>query len=256
MRRALAALLASATALTACVAGALGAPSTTPKPAQATVTLAACHPSDEVAQRSASFNGQMHAIPGTKRMAMRFTLLERLGGGLAPFKPVSLPDLKPWRPSKPGARAFIYSQRVTALRDNGWYRMRVQFRWYGDSGTPLRTVLVRSRTCHQPAPLPNLAVSSIGSVPATAAGQRIYSISVANDGQGDAHNVPVELKVDGATVGSSQVGLLPAQESSVVQIQGPECALTVRAVADPERVIQETDDSDNALTVSCAQATS
>ena len=57
-------------------------------------------------------------------------------------------------------------------------------------------------------------------------------------------------------MGSSKVDLLPAQESTVVQIQGPQCAFTVRAVADPDRVIPETNDSDNALTEACAQATS
>jgi CARDB len=235
------------------VALALGAP-TASRAAQASVSLAECHPSDDVTQRFASFNGQMRSIAGTKQMAMRFTLLERIGEGASRFKPVSLPDLKPWRRSKAGARMFIYAQRVTALRDDGAYRMRVQFRWYGDHRTLLRSTTLRSRTCRQPAPLPDLSVSSITSTPAMAAGQRVYSIAVANDGQGEARNVPVELKVDGTVAGRSSIDLLPAQESSVVQIQGPQCALSVRAVVDPDRVVPETDDSDNALTVPCAQA--
>lgn len=220
------------------------------------MTLAVCHPSDDVAQRFASFNGQMHTIPGTQRMAMHFTLLERIGGRFALFKPVALSDLKPWRRSKTSARTFIYTQRVTALRDGGSYRMRVQFRWYGANKTVLRTTTLRSRTCRQPAPLPNLTISSITSAPAPVSSQRVYSITVGNSGQGDARNVPVELKVDGAAVGSSMIDLLPSQESSVVQIQGPACAFTVRAVADPDRVIPETSDSDNALTAPCSQVAS
>jgi CARDB len=252
MRRPLAAIVVAAAALAASVAGGFAATPVHPKPS-ASVTLAVCHPSDDVAQRFASFNGQMHTIPGTQRMAMHFTLLERIGHGLAPFKPVALPDLKPWRRSKTGARAFIYTQRVTALRDGGSYRMRVQFRWYGANKTVLRTTTLRSRTCRQPAPLPNLTISSITSEPAAVSGQRVYSITVGNSGQGDARNVPVELKVDGAAVGSSRIDLLPSQESSVVQVQGPACAFTVRAVADPDRVIPETSDSDNALTAPCSQ---
>lgn len=217
----------------------------------ASVTLADCHPSDDVSLRYASFNGQMRAIPGTQRMAMRFTLLERIGGGLAAFKPVSLPDLKPWRRSKAGARAFIYTQRVTALRDGGSYRMRVQFRWYDGHKNVQRTSILRSRGCHQPAPLPNLTITSITSAPASTAGQRVYSITVANSGQGDARNVPVELKVDGTIAGTAMVDLLPGQESTVVQIHGAACAVAVRAVADPDRVIPETSDSDNALTAPC-----
>src|SRR5436305_9140366 len=103
MRRPLAAFVIPAV-LVASAVGGLVAPPAISKPSTAGVTVADCHPSDDVAQRFASFNGQMHAIAGTQRMAMHFTLLERLGHGLAPFKPVALADLKPWRRSKAGAR--------------------------------------------------------------------------------------------------------------------------------------------------------
>jgi hypothetical protein len=258
-RRLLIGLAAFVVALTATVAAALGAQSTTSssKPAPPSVSLAVCHPSDAVDQRYASFTGQMRALPGTKRMAMHFTLLERLSTNKAGFLPVSLQDLKPWRKSKRGARTFIYTQRVTALRDAGSYRMRVQFRWYGDHKTVLRTSTVRSRTCRQPAPRPNLTITSITSMPVPAmAGKRTYAITVANNGPGEATNVPVALKVDGVVVGSAKIDLLPAQESSLAQIVGPQCAFTVRAVADPDKQIRETDESDNAFTLPCAQVTS
>lgn len=211
-----------------------------------------CHPSDDMAQRYASFSGQMRRIPASQEMEMRFTLLERLGGRFSHFKQVALPELRPWRRSKPGAHTFIYNQRVTALRDGGSYRMRVQFRWYDSNGSLLRTSTLRSRSCHQPAPLPNLTITSITSAPAQVAGDRLYSISVSNNGMGDARNVPVELQVDGMTAGTANVDLLPAQESSVVQIEGPRCGLSLRAVADPDRKIAETDESDNALTLPCS----
>src|SRR5204862_5304289 len=153
MRRPLAALFMPFVVLAGPIAGAGAsrppAPVAVAKAAPASVTLTDCHPSDDVTQRHASFNGQMRAVTGAKRMAMRFTLLERIGTGLAPFKPVSLPDLKPWRRSKAGARAFIYTQRVTALRDGGSYRMRVQFRWYDGHKNVQRTSILRSRGCHQ-----------------------------------------------------------------------------------------------------------
>jgi hypothetical protein len=195
----------------------------------------------------------MRAISGTKRMAMHFTLLEHLSGVAGGYKPVTLSDLKSWRRSKSGARAFIYTQKVTALRDGGAYRMRVQFRWYGGSSgkTVLRTTTLHSHTCRQPAPLPDLTVNSITSAPATA-NQSTYSITVANEGQGDARNVPVLLRVDGTPVGTSTVDLLPAQESTVVQIMGPSCAFGVRAVANQGRLISETDYSNDSLGASCA----
>ncbi|HEY2600604.1 MAG TPA: CARDB domain-containing protein [Thermoleophilaceae bacterium] len=258
MHRLFVGLPIAAAVLTASVACALAAPARGGRTAttQPSVTLADCHPSDLVDQRYASFNGQMRTIQGGKRMAMHFTLLERLGNASGVFKPVPLPDLKPWRRSKSGARTFIYMQRVTALRDNGAYRMRVQFRWYGSGHTVLRSTTVSSRTCRQPAPLPNLTISSISSNPSTVSpGKFTYAITVTNSGQGEAMNVPVVLKVDGVVVGHSQVDLLPAQESSVVQIDGPQCGFTVRAAADPDRLIKETDDSDNALTLPCSQTT-
>lgn len=252
-RAALTALVASA-ALAA--PGAVAAGKSAP-PAEAArhalVSVADCHPANELVQRHASFSGQMHAYPGTARMMMRFTLLERLAGARR-FRPMPLQDLRPWRRSKPGARAFIYTQRVTALRDGGAYRMRVQFRWYGADGTLLRSRVARSRVCRQPAPLPNLTIGGIRSMPAATPDRRVYSVTLTNNGDGEARNVDVALKVDGTVVGGTRVDLLPADESTVVQIEGPACAFDVRAIADPDRLIRETSESDNALTVPCAQA--
>lgn len=249
MRRPLVALSVAAALLGCCVAAAFASPDASARTAR--VVVSDCHPSDDMAQRFASFSGQMRRISGSQEMEMRFTLLERLGGRFSRFKTVSLPELKPWRRSKPGAHTFIYNQRVTALRDGGSYRMRVQFRWYDAQGSLLRSSTLRSRSCHQPAPLPNLTISSIMSAPAQVAGDRMYSISVANNGMGDARNVPVQLQVDGMTAGTATVDLLPAQESSLVQIEGPRCGFSVRAVADPDRKIAETDEADNALTLPC-----
>ncbi|HET8672585.1 MAG TPA: CARDB domain-containing protein [Thermoleophilaceae bacterium] len=254
MRRA-AFIAVAASAVLAVPAGvsAAGRELAVPAVRHALVTVSDCHPADELAQRYASFSGQMRAYPGTARMMMRFTLLERLGG-LTGFQPVPLQDLRPWRRSKPGARTFIYTQRVTALRDGGAYRMRVQFRWYGAHGTLLRTRFAHSRVCSQPAPLPNLTIGGISSAAAATPDQRLYSITVTNSGDGEARNVEVALKVDGTVVGATRVDLLPADESTVAQISGPQCAFDVRAIADPDRRIRETSDADNTLTVPCAQA--
>ena len=251
MRRALIGIPALALAAGS-AAGAIAAP--TGKPAHPTVSVGDCHPSADVSERYASFNAQMRAVPGTSRMAVRFTLLERLNT-IGQFEPVSLSDLRSWRRSKPGARTFIYTQRVTALHDGGYYRMRVQFRWYDAQGTLLRSAVARSGACHQPTPLPDLTVTSIGAAPGATADQRNYSVTLANAGQGEVRDVDVALKVDGTVVGSSRVDLLPGEESIVVQIPGPPCALVVRAIADPDGIVRETDDDDNALSVPCTQAT-
>jgi len=166
----------------ACATGALAdqpAPATMGM-AQGAVIVAACHPSDDVTTRFATFVGEMRALPGSARMAMRFTLLQRLG--TPDFTAVGLPDLRPWRRSKKGVSSFIYTQRVTALRDGGTYRMRVQMRWYGSNGKLMKVRTMRSGACKQPAPLPNLRISSISTAPGAVSGTTSYMVTVQNDG--------------------------------------------------------------------------
>jgi hypothetical protein len=215
----------------------------------ASVVVAACHPSDAVDQRFATFAGQMQAVKGTQRMAMHFTLLERLN---APdFSAVGLAELKPWRRSKKGVSSFIYSQRVTALRDGGSYRMRVQFRWYGSDGSVIKVKTMRSGVCHQPASLPNLEVSSITASPGAVQGTSNYVVTVENAGNGDAGAVDVALKVDGGTPVTGQVPLLAAGQTATVTLTGPSCASFVRAAADPRDKIDESNEKDNALFTTC-----
>ena len=81
----------------------------------AVAILAACHPSDDVTDRFATFVGQMQSVKGTARMTMHFTLLEKLEPPT--FDPVAISELRPRRRSKKGSTTFLYTQRVTALRD-------------------------------------------------------------------------------------------------------------------------------------------
>jgi CARDB len=220
-----------------------------PAKSPASVTVASCHDSNGVAQRWATFTGQMQAVPGTARMAMRFTLLEKLGA--SPYEPVHVPELRAWRKSRPGARSFVYNQRVTQLHEGGAYRMRVQFRWYGPQDNLLKVSFHRSRECRQSAALPNLRIAELHSKPSASPGMRDYSLTLANNGNGEASDVDVALTVDGSAAGSSRVTLLPPDSSTVVQITAQSCLFGTRAVADPGNVIRETDESDNALAVPC-----
>jgi hypothetical protein len=238
------------TLVAVCASGAsAGANSTQPL---SSVVVAACHPSDAVDQRFATFAGQMQAVKGTQRMAMHFTLLERLN---APdFSAVGLFDLKPWRRSKKGVSSFIYTQRVTALHDGGSYRMRVQFRWYDSDGSVIKTKTMRSGVCHQPASLPNLEISSITASPGAVQGTSNYVVTVENAGSGDAGAVDVALKVDGGSPITAQLPLVSAGKTATATLTGPACASFVRAVADPRDKIDETNEKDNALGTACPSA--
>jgi hypothetical protein len=228
--------------------GASAASSSSPTPVAAAI-VAACHPSDDVSERFATFVGQMQSVKGTARMAMHFSLLEKLE--TPTFDPVAVSELRPWRRSKKGSQTFVYTQRVTALRDGGSYRMRVQFRWYGSDGKVFKTKTVRSGVCHQPAPLPNLKVSSITAKPGLTPGTAAYTITVQNDGTGDAGAVGLALKVDGGTAVNGQIPAIAAGKAGTVTVTAPACAGFVRAAADPRGRIKETNETDNVLVTAC-----
>jgi subtilase family serine protease len=132
--------------------------------------------------------------------------------------------------------------------------MRVQFRWYSGDGKVIKTKTLRSGSCHQPTPLPNLQVSSISASPGALQGTTNYVITVANDGSGDAGAVEVALKVDGGSLTTGRVPVLDAGETATVQLTGPACTSVVRAAADPQDVIDETNEKDNSLVTACPSA--
>ena len=85
------------------------------------------------ALEEAVFHGTMRRVRGTKRMAMRFTLLERIGRG-------GLPAPSRRRSSAGGiarasvSRGFGYKQTVRNLAEGSVYSMRVDYRWYDEDG--------------------------------------------------------------------------------------------------------------------------
>jgi CARDB len=244
--RPIAIALTSLALLTAAQTSAVASPVLPP---QAAVIVSACHPADDVSARFATFVGEMRSLTGTARMSMRFTLLEKLG--TRDFLPVPLSDLRPLRKSKRGVSTFIYTQRVTALRDGGTYRMRVQFRWYDATGKATKTRTVHSGACHQPAPLPNLVIDSVTRSAGTMPGTSNYSVTVRNAGAGDAGAFAIALRVDGGLADAAHMPSLPAGQSATVQMNGPPCGAVARAVVDPANAVKETNESDNLYTLAC-----
>jgi hypothetical protein len=208
-----------------------------------------CSPSPDVTKRFAEFVGRMKTIPGAKSMQMRFTLQEKIGGGR--FQVVALPELKMWRKSKPGARAFNFTQRVTALRDGSSYRVLVKFRWLDAGGRQLQSTSRRSGFCFQPGPLPNLKVTAIQADPGPLPDSIVYSITLLNSGRAIAFKPAAVVNVDGAELDQGALAQLGPGESGVIRFSGPFCRFLVRAKADPGRLIAEEDERDNVLTTPC-----
>ena len=202
-----------------------------------------------MADRSPTFSGSMRAVPRSPRMAIRFSLEERIGAN--PFVRRDVPSLAAWRESRVGVRRFGYRQTVKALKTGGAYRSLVDFRWSDGRGRIIRTARRRSGACLQPGPLPNLRLSALSARPGPESGTTTYSLSVRNTGRAPARGVVVALAVDGAVVDSTEVAVLGPGESRVLTFTGPVCRRRVRAAVDPRAAIGESRERDNVLVRRC-----
>jgi hypothetical protein len=198
--------------------------------------------------RSATFLGRMKAIPGTDYMMMRFTLMEQFGD--EKLQPVAAPELRFWRQSKPGVKDFRYRQTVTALQGGGDYRMRVEYRWFDAAGNLIRKAQKVTSPCTQPGALSNLQVRA-PTAQAGPGGTAVYIVPIANTGKETAHNIAVELFVDGAATNVGHIDAIAPGQTREARFTGPLCQRSLRAVADPTDAIKEQFESDNALQVKC-----
>jgi len=125
------------------------APSTTAPPVSA--TLEQCVTSAIPAERSATFAGEMAAIPGAVKLEMRINVLERLPQEDV-FHAVTSPGLSVWRTAAPGVKTYRYLKEVTNLSAPAFYKAAVRFRWLNSKGKLMRTAELRTPRCAQPAP--------------------------------------------------------------------------------------------------------
>ena len=110
----------------------------------------------------------------------------------------------------------------------------------------------RSQACHQYDVLPNLAATPVAGKALGQTGVVRYRVLVTNEGIAPATGVPVRLTVDDAVVDTVTVAVLAPAERRVLTILGPACTRSVTADADPDGVIVESSESDNAHQVRCA----
>jgi hypothetical protein len=209
------------------------------------VKVAAC----SVEDASALFVARMRQVEGGERMALRFRLLEKAAHG---YNVLKAPGLGRWRKSRPGVGGFAYKQAVRGLETGSLYRAQVDFRWYDAEGNVIQADRRRSRACRQFDVLPNLTATPIRSRPTGDAGVLRYRVLVTNEGIAPATGVPVRLTVDGAVVDTVVLPQLLPAERRVIGIQGPACSDAVKAEADPDGVIVESSEADNAGELPCA----
>lgn len=245
-RSSLIAAVAAAASLAAAGSASAEGPGATPAAApKAWVKVVDCSRS----AHSAVFYARMHRLPASRRMWMRYTLLERRGS--AKFERVRAPGLGRWRRSRTGVRDFGYRQEVRNLSSSGVYRALVEYRWYDKRGELIRQVGRRSSPCKQFTALPNLRARIVAAKAAGASGVMRYSVRVSNNGPVEAAGVAVSLAVDGATVDTKALKLMPG-EGRVVSFRGPACTSSVSAVADASGSLAESNEADNTHALACA----
>ena len=143
-------LAARANAASTVVGGSSG--SQVASPSGVSATLEECVTALTQSERAATFSGEMTAIPGTVRMAMRIDVAERVLGETA-FHEVAGPGLGVWRSADPKVKVYKYLKQVTNLFAPASYRGVVQFRWVGEKGHAIKRAERMTARCLQPAPL-------------------------------------------------------------------------------------------------------
>jgi hypothetical protein len=122
----------------------------TPIRPNVSATLQQCVTALTQGERSATFAGEMTAIPGTARMEIRVDVEERVPGE-PQYRVVSAPGLGVWRASDAGVKQYTHIQQVTDLAAPAFYRGVVRFRWLNAKGRPIKAEEVRTPRCEQPA---------------------------------------------------------------------------------------------------------
>lgn len=199
--------------------------------------------------RSAVFSATMPAIGKASRLQVRFDLLSRSDiGGI--WKPVAgVATFGTWDSSSPGAGGLKVTKQVTALQVGRAYRATVRFRWLADSGQVVRSAFRASRTCVQPDPRPDVAVSAR----ATSSGR--FIVALRNAGRAAA---PFDVEI---ASGSRQLALrrvpgMRAGRADLMVFTGVDCqpGSTVRVTADSRGELSERDELNNVVELRCPAA--
>ncbi len=232
----------------------------TTAPPRAQLVQFACQHALDPANRVVSIQAVMRPLTGTRRMAIRFDLLERVADS-ASWTAVHAGDLGTWRPPDnptlgqlPGD-VWRLSKSVYNLNVPASYQFRVSFRWTGAHGKLLGTVVRYSRSCRQRELRPDLVVNSI-TVSAIAGhpNRDLYTAVIANQGLTGAGPFEV-LFVPGDTSAPTPktIQYLGAGQTDQLSFEGPVCdsSSPPTVTADAASQIDDYNRANNTMTAVC-----
>jgi hypothetical protein len=212
---------------------------------QVKARLLACETSLEQEKRSATFAGDIKAVPGAQRLQVKFVLQSKQDGD--GWTPVEATGFGTWNTSAPGIGRYVYTKTVENLPAPGNYRTQVHFRWLSGAGKTILRARRVSRTCRQPDLRPDLSPEQLEPLGDS------YVLTIANNGRTDAGPFVITIEAGGRVQEFGRLAKLAAGEETRLFGQAPACqageTLTVRA--DAEGAVDEADEETNELLVAC-----
>ena len=228
-------------------------------PARSQLSTFSCTHAMDPGSRAVGITATMRPLTGTRKMAIRFELLQRAPG--LPVQEVAAGDLGVWRaPANPTlgqlpGDVWRLQKSVYNLDAPFTYQFRVSFRWTGLHGKVLGTATRFTRTCRQRELRPDLTVRSI-TVAAVAGhpNKNLYTAVMANQGLSGAGPFQVLFAPgDTSAPTTDTVTFLAAGTTRTLTFVGPLCdaANPPRVSADAASQVDDFDRSNNTLAATC-----
>jgi hypothetical protein len=244
-----------AAALTA--AGAAPATASVPR---AQLTQFSCVHALDPPNRTVSIQAVMRPLAGTKRLFVKFDLLERIAGS-APQTVVRAGDLGIWISPADATLGQVpgdvwrVQKTVLNLDAPAGYQFRVSYRWTGAHGKVLGTATRWSRACKEKELRPDLLVKAVTvSTIAGHPGHNLYTADIVDRGATGAGPFQVLFAPgDSSAPIAKTITLLKAGATREVAFVGPACdpASPPTVTADATSQVDDYDRTNNALTAVC-----
>jgi CARDB len=261
VRRLATGLAAASVAAGAVVALTAASVSAAPPP-RSQLTAFSCARTLDPGARAVGVTATMRPLTATRKMAIRFELLQRSSG--LPVQEVTNGDLGTWRaPTNPTlgqlpGDVWHLQKSVYNLDVPFTYQFRVTFRWTGTHGKVLGTATRLTQTCRQRELRPDLTVRSI--TVAAVAGhpkKNLYTAVIANQGLTGAGPFQVLFAPgDTSAPTTDTVTFLGAGDMRTLAFTGPLCDATnpPTVSADSASQVNDFDRSNNVLAATCPAA--
>src|SRR4051812_34515871 len=217
--------------------------------------LVACTIGTQPGARAATFAASMPAQKGTKRMTMRFRLLQRRGTQGA-YQRIALQEWAGDERSQPGRPGFIFTKRVEGLLAPAAYKAVVRFRWYDRKGRLQRESTRTTAACRQPDPRADLRVGELAGRLRDAE-TAVYEVVVRNDGLAVADRFSVKLTIGDVVQQPITLGPLAPGTRELGRIVGPRCrpGETVTIDVDADGTVDEAAEDDDVVIRPCPLTT-